>query len=105
MPIACDRPCSGSNSCCRALPEMSLLVLHPGTSTTVQDEGRHGYREWGVPVGGCFDRASAGLANALVGNPLESALLEMTLLGGEYEARLPLALGLTGAPFGATVTS
>ena len=48
---------------------MALIVIDPGLSTTVQDEGRPGYREWGVPLGGAFDRGSAELANALLGNP------------------------------------
>ena len=46
-----------------------FLVIDPGLSTTVQDAGRPGYREWGVGPGGAFDRGSAGLANALLGNP------------------------------------
>ena len=39
---------------------MGLLVIHPGLSTTVQDRGRPGYREFGVPEGGAFDRSLAG---------------------------------------------
>lgn len=82
---------------------MGLLVVSPGHSTTVQDLGRTGYREWGVPVGGAFDAASAGLANALVGNPPGCATLEMTLFGGLYEATTPLAIALAGAPMAAAV--
>jgi biotin-dependent carboxylase-like uncharacterized protein len=84
---------------------MGLVVINPGLSTTIQDLGRTGYREWGVPVGGAFDRGSAALANALVGNPPGCAVLELTLFGGLYEARLPLALGLAGAPLAASITS
>jgi biotin-dependent carboxylase-like uncharacterized protein len=80
-----------------------LLVVHPGSYTTVQDPGRAGYREWGVPPGGSFDRGSAALANALVGNPADAAVLELTLLGGEYVAQVPLALALAGAPCTAVV--
>ena len=32
---------------------MALFVIDPGFFTTVQDEGRPGYREWGVPRGRC----------------------------------------------------
>ena len=39
---------------------MGLIVIDPGLSTTVQDAGRTGYREWGVPPGGAFDRRAAG---------------------------------------------
>jgi 5-oxoprolinase (ATP-hydrolysing) subunit C len=77
---------------------MGLIVVEPGLSTTIQDGGRPGYREWGVPPGGVFDRRSAGLANALLGNPPDCAVLEMTLTGGTYKADGPLALALAGAP-------
>jgi 5-oxoprolinase (ATP-hydrolysing) subunit C len=77
---------------------MGLVVLNPGVCTTVQDEGRPGYAAWGVSAGGAFDRGSADLANALLGNSPGCAVLEMTLLGGTYEAKGPLALALAGAP-------
>jgi biotin-dependent carboxylase-like uncharacterized protein len=80
-----------------------MIVINPGLSTTVQDGGRTGYREWGVPVGGAFDRGAAGLANALVGNPPECAVLELTLIGGVYQADGPLALAMAGAPMEARV--
>ncbi len=82
---------------------MGLIVIDPGLSTTVQDAGRPGYRAWGVGPGGAFDRGSADLANALVGNPDGCAVLELTLHGGVYEADGPLALALAGAPMEAKV--
>ncbi len=82
---------------------MSLAVIHPGLFTTVQDQGRPGYRAFGVPLGGAFDRESSGLANALLGNPPDCAVLELTLGGGTFEARAPLALALAGAPLIATI--
>ena len=84
---------------------MGLIVKDPGFFTTVQDTGRPGYREWGVPLGGAFDRDSADLANALLGNPLTDALLELTLRGGVYQATCPLALAIAGAPMEAKVVS
>jgi biotin-dependent carboxylase-like uncharacterized protein len=82
---------------------MGLLVINPGLSATVQDLGRVGYRRWGVPPGGAFDRGAAALANALLGNPAGCAVLELTLFGGVYEATIPLALALAGAPMTARV--
>jgi len=84
---------------------MGLLVIDPGSSTTVQDLGRPGYRQWGVPPGGPFDRGSAGLANALVGNSPDCAVLELTLWGGVYQANCPLAIALAGAPIEARIIS
>jgi biotin-dependent carboxylase-like uncharacterized protein len=82
---------------------MSLLVIDPGLSTTVQDGGRPGYQAFGVPPAGAFDRLSADLANALVGNVPDAAVLETTLIGGAYEARSPLVLALAGAPMDARI--
>jgi 5-oxoprolinase (ATP-hydrolysing) subunit C len=82
---------------------MALIVIDAGLSTTVQDAGRQGYREWGVPIGGAFDRGSAELANALLGNPPGCAVLEFTLAGGTYQADCSLPLALAGAPMEARI--
>jgi biotin-dependent carboxylase-like uncharacterized protein len=82
---------------------MSLMIVDSGFWTTVQDRGRVGYREWGVPVGGAFDRASADVANALVGNDVDCAVLELTLRGGTFEALGSLGIALAGAPMEAFV--
>src|SRR4029077_8341160 len=84
---------------------MGILVIDPGLSTTVQDAGRPGYREWGVPLGGAFDRGSADLANALLSNAPDCAVLELTLSGGIYQAEGPVALAMAGAPMEAKILS
>ncbi len=84
---------------------MALVVVRPGPGTTVQDRGRPGYREFGVPVGGAFDRASFDLANALLGNDPDDAALELTLIGGTYRAEATLAIALAGAPMSALIRS
>lgn len=60
---------------------MSLTVLKGGLMTTIQDLGRPGFQRQGVVVGGAVDALSARLANVLVGNPENTALLEMALIG------------------------
>lgn len=82
---------------------MGLLVIQAGVAATVQDTGRTGYREWGVPVGGPFDRRSHDLANALLGNPPDAATVELTLVGGVYRSECELAIALAGAPMDALV--
>ena len=52
-----------------------LKVLSPGLHTTVQDLGRIGYQDIGVPVSGALDGFGLRLANALVGNPQGMAAL------------------------------
>jgi allophanate hydrolase len=62
-----------------------LKVLSPGLYTTVQDLGRIGYQDIGVPVSGALDGFSLRLANALVGNPLGMAALEILISGPTLE--------------------
>lgn len=77
---------------------MSLRAIAPGPSATVQDGGRFGFRAFGVPVSGPFDRVSAAIANALVGNAVVAAVLEFNGFGGIFEAESEVAIGLAGAP-------
>jgi allophanate hydrolase subunit 2 len=58
-----------------------LQVIDPGLHTTVQDLGRTGYRDVGVPASGPLDHISFRFANALVGNPVSTPALEMLILG------------------------
>ena len=58
-----------------------LKVIVPGVASTIQDLGRLGFRDVGVPVSGPLDRISFALANALVGNPANAPALEMRMQG------------------------
>jgi allophanate hydrolase len=58
-----------------------LEVIAPGPYTTIQDSGRVGFQDVGVPRSGPLDRVSLALANALVGNPPGTPCLEMLLQG------------------------
>jgi allophanate hydrolase len=62
-----------------------LKVLSPGLQTTVQDLGRIGYQDIGVPVSGALDGLTLRLANALVGNPPGMAALEILVSGPTLE--------------------
>jgi allophanate hydrolase len=59
----------------------SFEVIAPGLHTTVQDRGRVGFQDVGVPASGPLDRVSLRLANALVGNPEDTPAFEMLLQG------------------------
>ncbi|HYI67326.1 MAG TPA: biotin-dependent carboxyltransferase family protein [Candidatus Limnocylindrales bacterium] len=81
-----------------------IEVIAAGALTSVQTaDGRPGWRHLGVPVGGAADAWSARLANRLVGNPDDAALLELTLVGPELRFHAETAVALTGADFHATV--
>lgn len=74
-----------------------IEVLAPGPLSCVQDRGRPGWRHLGVGHGGALDPRCAALANALVGNPADAAVLELTLHGPTLRLRAPLRLALLGA--------
>jgi len=67
--------------------------------TTVQDRGRWGSQDRGVPVAGPMDPRALRLANALVGNPADAAVLEITLVGPEIEFDDERLVVVTGAEF------
>jgi biotin-dependent carboxylase-like uncharacterized protein len=73
-----------------------LRVLDPGPLTTVQDAGRPGWAALGVPRGGWLDPVSATLADRLVGNAEDAAVLECLLGGLVLETGRALALAVTG---------
>lgn len=75
----------------------ALRVLSPGLFTTVQDEGRPGYASVGVAGSGWADEHSARLANRLVGNREDAAVLETVAGGLALEALRACAIAVTGA--------
>lgn len=62
-------------------PDAVFSVIDPGLFSTVQDRGRVGVAHLGVPRAGAADPVSAALANALLGNPEDAAVLECTISG------------------------
>jgi KipI family sensor histidine kinase inhibitor len=56
-------------------------IIDPGAFTTVQDLGRPGYQNIGVSPGGAADPVAARVANRLVGNPDDAAVLECCMSG------------------------
>ncbi len=79
-----------------------MRVHRPGLLTTVQDLGRWGHQDAGVPVAGPMDTFSHRLANLLVGNAAAAATLEITLLGPDLEFDVPTVIAVCGADFDVT---
>ena len=59
----------------------ALEVIDPGLHTTIQDLGRVGFRDVGLPASGPLDCISFRLANALVCNDAGTPAIEMLMLG------------------------
>jgi biotin-dependent carboxylase-like uncharacterized protein len=62
----------------------------------VQDEGRYGYRDRGVPVSGAMDRPALRIGNILAGNRNGEAGLEITLGGFKAEFLGTMDFAVTG---------
>ncbi|WP_294641368.1 biotin-dependent carboxyltransferase family protein [uncultured Aureimonas sp.] len=75
---------------------MGINVIAPGLATTVQDLGRPGYYHLGIPEGGGMDRFATVIANLLVGNDANAALLEATFMGPELEFTKDASVAVTG---------
>ncbi|WP_340015392.1 biotin-dependent carboxyltransferase family protein [Paenibacillus sp. FSL K6-1318] len=82
---------------------MSIEVIRPGLLSTIQDEGRTGYRRYGIHPGGVMDTFAARAANVLVGNSRHAAVLEMTMTGPELRFQESQLITLCGADLTATV--
>src|SRR5260221_8030067 len=76
---------------------MAIEVIKPGLATSVQDAGRPGYYNLGIPLSGALDQFALQLANQLVGNDEGAAVLEATLLGPELVFRQAAIIAVTGA--------
>jgi antagonist of KipI len=59
-------------------PDGIINIQQCGFLTTIQDTGRTGFLQYGVSKGGAMDVYSSQLANALVGNNLSEAVIEIT---------------------------
>ncbi|SDL52088.1 biotin-dependent carboxylase uncharacterized domain-containing protein [Franzmannia pantelleriensis] len=81
-----------------------IVVKQTGPLALVQDAGRFGIRHLGVTQGGAADWISFRWANWLLGNPLDSAALEIVMGGGlTLEVERATRLALAGADLAATL--
>lgn len=82
---------------------MSITVLNPGLLTTVQDQGRWGYQQFGVPVSGACDPHSAAMANIFVSNDPGEGVLECTLMGPQLRFDCDEVIAITGGDLSPSV--
>jgi antagonist of KipI len=75
----------------------TLEILTPGPLTTVQDRGRFGFGQYGVPPSGALDPFSLRVGNLLVGNRENEASLEITVIGPKIVALINTLIAITGA--------
>ncbi|MDC7995424.1 biotin-dependent carboxyltransferase family protein [Altibacter sp. HG106] len=74
-------------------------VLHPGLWSSIQDQGRIGFRNIGVPLSGTMDREASTAANRLLGNKDTAAIIECTFMGPTLRFQKDAWVAVKGAPF------
>ena len=80
---------------------MGIKFANGGFITTIQDMGRTGYQEFGVPAAGVMDTMAFRKANILVGNDENEAALEITLMGPMFTFTSDNIIAVTGGNLGA----
>jgi len=76
---------------------MGIIIDNPGLLTTIQDEGRFHYGQFGVTPSGPMDVESFQIANLLVGNNPGESALEATVLGPTFRVTEDAILAIVGA--------
>ncbi len=74
-----------------------IEVIDSGFHSLIQDKGRFGFQEFGVPVSGVLDADSYRLSNWLVGNSYDTEVLEITMTGPILKFYKDAVIGLTGS--------
>lgn len=76
---------------------VGFVTENPGVLTTIQDEGRYGYEQFGMSPAGPMDGTAFRTANLLVGNPEGESALEATVLGPTLRFDQDNVVAVTGA--------
>ncbi len=80
-----------------------ITVVKAGLLASVQDLGRPGFRDSGMPLAGAMDRYALAIANLLVGNEPGAAAVELTMLGGTWRFEADALAAVTGADMAGTL--
>jgi biotin-dependent carboxylase-like uncharacterized protein len=74
-----------------------IEVIKTGWYDTIQDLGRMGCQAFGVPISGAMDHYSATLANSILGNVSDAAVLESVIVGPHLKFGHETAICISGA--------
>ena len=87
----------------KGIRRMSLKILKTGMLDSIQDMGRFGYQQFGINPTGCMDKYAAAIANSLVCNDGNEAVIEIHFPGPSILFEQAAMIAITGADFNATV--
>ncbi len=80
---------------------MSFEVIKAGIADSIQDGGRFGYQHLGINPSGAMDWVAMSVANALVGNDVEEAVIELCFPAASFHFHKSAMIALSGADFSA----
>ncbi len=83
---------------------MSLRVFKAGILDSIQDNGRYGYQDLGINPGGAMDQFAAKVANLLVGNSLDEAVIELHFPASIFIFQQSALISISGADFSASIS-
>ena len=78
-----------------------IEILQTGIHTSIQDIGRHQFKNFGVPVSGALDQSAYLIANSLLNNSPKAAVLECCIKGPKLKFHDDFYICLTGAEMNA----
>jgi biotin-dependent carboxylase-like uncharacterized protein len=82
-----------------------IKVLKAGFYASIQDRGRVGFASKGVPVSGVMDEYSSIMANSILDNDDNDAVLEITFGGCELQFLTATIICVSGADFSASINN
>ena len=82
---------------------MSLEVIEVNGLATIQDSGRKGWRQFGVPTSGPMDGFAFQAANMLVSNSENEAVIEIGLGDSTFRALQDCVISVAGTGYGLSI--
>lgn len=73
-----------------------IKILDAGLLSSIQDQGRYGYQRAGVSTTGAMDEFASRVANKILGNDENSAVIETTMKGISFEFLSDAVFAITG---------
>ncbi|GAL72060.1 biotin-dependent carboxyltransferase family protein [Jejuia pallidilutea] len=73
-----------------------IKIIKAGFYSSIQDFGRLGHQHYGVPISGVMDKRAARVANTLVGNQENAAVLEITMSGPTLKFNCSSVIAIAG---------
>ncbi len=83
--------------------QQGIIILKQGIADSVQDLGRYGYQHLGINPTGAMDIVAAQIANFLVGNLGNEAVIELHFPTSTFQFQTDAIIALSGADFSATI--